>query len=209
MEVQTCIANVSFIGHTSAQDSSYLWHVHSVGCSWKCEFNTCLWTRLFFIFFLINMVDWEYVIPGPGLDHLFWKFSSLSSLLLKFLFDIPFLRIFKTHFFCCGCDSSINTGAHVVLGKIESYWSEAKSPPFHGDFCSKQETFCTLRMMLRWPVETLTFAGRIWRWAFISQVNCDSSLQSWLLCWLSVTFISKSTNAGWRGHICWGACLPV
>lgn len=147
----------------------------SVGCSLKCQFNTWLRTRLFFNFFLINM-DREYVIPRPGLDHLLWKFSSLSSLLLKFLFDIPFLCVLKTHFFCCDCDSSINTGAHVVLGKIESHWSEAKPPPLHGDFCLKQGIFCMLRMMLRWPVETHTFAGRIWRWAFISQMNCDSSL---------------------------------
>lgn len=135
--------------------------------SWKCEFNTWLRTWLFFNFILINMVDQEHVISGPGLDHLFWKFSSLSSLLLKFVFDVPFLCICKTHFFGRDCDSSINAGAHVVLGKIKSHWSEAKSPPFPGDFCLKQGIFSLLRMMLRWPVETHTFAGRIWRWAFI------------------------------------------
>lgn len=49
-----------------------------------------------------------------------------------FLFDIPFLYIFKTHICCCGHDSSVHTAVHVALDKAESSWSEAKWPLCQG-----------------------------------------------------------------------------
>lgn len=158
------------------------------------------------------MMD-KYVILRPGLDHLFWKFSSLSSLLLKFLFDIPFLCVFRTHVFCCGCDSSINTAAHVVLGKIESSWSEAKSPPSHGDFCLKKGCFARSEWCLGDQSRHTHLQAEFGdgpsypEWIVIPVYRVGFFVGSVLLLLASHTHVRWGGNC-W-GYFCWGACLPI